>query len=161
MNPISLTRTRSFAKIKCNSATQQKVCLVANGFSTLWRNPDPTDACGEMPISSGGARISPACVHRRKRKQKLKLAQLILAQLKRSFWGHSTEGQFFRSLYLLWWAKWGEKVAPYQMVIFDNSFLGGGKLGLIQEPYSTFPRHIREQSLFCSIRFFLREWAFS
>lgn len=55
----------------------------------------------------------------------------------------------------------GKKAAPYQMVIFDNSFLGEGKLGLIQEPCFTFPRHIREQFLLCSVTFFLREWVFS
>lgn len=41
------------------------------------------------------------------------------------------------------------------MVIFDNSFLGGGKKSeLIQESYFTFPKHIREQPLFCSMTFF-------
>lgn len=89
MNPISLTRTMNLAKVKCNSATQQKVCLVANGFSLLWKNPDPTDVHDKMATSFSGARISPACVHWRKREKKFKLVQLILAQLKRSFLGHS------------------------------------------------------------------------
>lgn len=153
MKLISLTRTMSLAKNKCNSATQQKVCLVVNGFFSLWKNPDPTDAHGKMPISFSRARISPACIHRRKTEKKQKLVQLILVQLKWSFLGHSVWRPI--RLYLLWWAKCkrGKKVAPYQMVIFHNSFLGGGKLGLNQKSYFTFPRHIREQSLLCSITF--------
>lgn len=68
VKPISLTRAVSLAKIKCNSATQQKVGLVANGFSPIGRNPEPIDVHGKTPISFSGARISPACVHRRKKK---------------------------------------------------------------------------------------------
>jgi len=70
MNPISLTKTSSLAKIKCNPATQEKVCLLENGFSPLWKNPDPTDVHGTRPISLRGARILHPCVHRRKTKKK-------------------------------------------------------------------------------------------
>lgn len=149
MNYISLTKTVRLAKLNAAQLHSQRP-LGSKWLLSLVEeskpNPCPWQNAHQLQWSQDFTRVCP----QKENREEMKISAANFSTAKMSlFW--RAEGQFLRSLHLLWWAKWkwGGKAAPFQRVISDNSFLAGGKIGLIHVSYFTSPRHIREQPLYC------------
>lgn len=129
---------------------------VANGFSSLWKNPDINDVYGKMSISFSAARISLACAHRKKaedRRKEMSAANFSTAKMI-SFLGILTEslkrnanlGILTEELKVLQEStslyepsgNGRKKLVSGQMAISDLRFSGERKPGLIQESCLTF-----------------------